>query len=202
MMRTGFTAPSWRRRRRWREPRPSKPVSSVQRLFPASVPGPAVSPAGAFPGWPDSSARQAGPARHSEPEELKALEQASSSALVIDSFVPETAIDAVYFEDTYYLGAGKNGERGYRVLSQARRRDLRRRIWSRRSKRASDGRNWPRSPPGSLGETVGPAQARLVVGGSPASNRTTTFWKPTTPDLRARPDGPARSGGSPRSQRP
>jgi DNA end-binding protein Ku len=54
-----------------------------------------------------------------EPEELKALEQTSSSALVIDSFVPEGAIDPVYFEDTYYLGAGKNGERGYRVLVQA-----------------------------------------------------------------------------------
>jgi DNA end-binding protein Ku len=54
-----------------------------------------------------------------EPEELKALEQASSSALVIDSFVPESAIDPVYFEDTYYLGAGKNGDRGYRVLAQA-----------------------------------------------------------------------------------
>jgi DNA end-binding protein Ku len=54
-----------------------------------------------------------------EPEELKALEQASSSALAIDTFVPEGAIDPVYFEDTYYLGAGKNGERGYRVLVQA-----------------------------------------------------------------------------------
>jgi DNA end-binding protein Ku len=54
-----------------------------------------------------------------EPEELKALEQASSSALVIDSFVPEGAIDPVYFEDTYYVGAGKNGERGYRVLVAA-----------------------------------------------------------------------------------
>jgi DNA end-binding protein Ku len=53
------------------------------------------------------------------PEELKALEQASSSALVIDSFVPEGAVDPVYFEDTYYLGAGRNGERGYRVLVQA-----------------------------------------------------------------------------------
>jgi DNA end-binding protein Ku len=46
-----------------------------------------------------------------EPDELKALEQALSSALVIDSFVPEGAVDSVYFEDTYYLGAGKNGER-------------------------------------------------------------------------------------------
>src|SRR4029453_13623961 len=53
------------------------------------------------------------------PEELKALQQASSSALVIDSFVPEGAIDPVYFEDTYYLGAGRNGDRGYRVLVQA-----------------------------------------------------------------------------------
>ncbi len=48
-----------------------------------------------------------------EPDELKALEQASSSMLVIDSFVPKGAIDPVYFEDTYYLGAGKNGDRGY-----------------------------------------------------------------------------------------
>jgi DNA end-binding protein Ku len=54
-----------------------------------------------------------------EPEELKALEQASSSALVIDSFAPERAVDPVYFENTYYLGAGKNAERGYRVLVQA-----------------------------------------------------------------------------------
>jgi DNA end-binding protein Ku len=60
-----------------------------------------------------------------EPEELKALEQASSSVLVIDSFVPETAVDPVYFEDTYYLGAGKNGERGYRVLTEALRRTRR-----------------------------------------------------------------------------
>jgi DNA end-binding protein Ku len=52
-----------------------------------------------------------------EPEELKALEQASSSAPVIDSFVPEGAIDPVYDEDTCYLGAGKNGERGYRGLA-------------------------------------------------------------------------------------
>ena len=29
------------------------------------------------------------------------------------------AIDPVYFEDTYYLGAGKHGERGYRVLVEA-----------------------------------------------------------------------------------
>jgi DNA end-binding protein Ku len=60
-----------------------------------------------------------------EPEELKAREQASSSALVIDSFVPEGAVDPVYFEDTYYLGARKNGERGYRVLVEALRKTCR-----------------------------------------------------------------------------
>jgi DNA end-binding protein Ku len=54
-----------------------------------------------------------------EPEELKALEQASSSAVNIDAFVPVGAVDPVYFENTYYLGAGKKGERGYRVLVQA-----------------------------------------------------------------------------------
>ena len=54
-----------------------------------------------------------------EPDELKALEQAGSSAVVIDSFVPDGAIDPVYFEDAYYLGAGKNGGRGYRVLVAA-----------------------------------------------------------------------------------
>jgi DNA end-binding protein Ku len=59
------------------------------------------------------------------PDELKALEQASTSALVIDAFVPERAIDPVYFEDTYYLGAGKNGERGYRVLVAALRQTQR-----------------------------------------------------------------------------
>jgi non-homologous end joining protein Ku len=51
-----------------------------------------------------------------EPEELKALEQASSSTVLIDSFAPEGTIDRVYFEDTYYLGSSKNGERGYRAL--------------------------------------------------------------------------------------
>jgi DNA end-binding protein Ku len=60
-----------------------------------------------------------------EPDELKAIEQPSSPALVVDSFVPAAAIDPVYFEDTYYLGAGRNGERGYRVLVDALRKTRR-----------------------------------------------------------------------------
>jgi hypothetical protein len=44
------------------------------------------------------------------------FEHASSSTLVIDSFVLEGAVDPVDFEDTYDRGAGKNAEHGCRVL--------------------------------------------------------------------------------------
>src|SRR5262245_50574996 len=57
-----------------------------------------------------------------EPSELAALEQSASSALVIDAFVPEGAVDPRYFAATYYLGAGKNGARGYQVLLEALRK--------------------------------------------------------------------------------
>ena len=53
------------------------------------------------------------------PEEIKSFEEASSSTATIDAFVPDDAIDPVYFEDTYYLGADKNGARGYRLLVEA-----------------------------------------------------------------------------------
>ena len=43
------------------------------------------------------------------PEEIKSFEEAAASTASLDAFVPEDAIDPVYFEDTYYLGAGKNG---------------------------------------------------------------------------------------------
>jgi hypothetical protein len=61
-----------------------------------------------------------------EPDELKALEQASSSMVAIDSFVPEGAIDPIYFEDTYYLGAGRNGTGGIACSSRPSRRRERR----------------------------------------------------------------------------
>jgi DNA end-binding protein Ku len=50
---------------------------------------------------------------------VRPFEHASSSTLVIDSLVPEGAVDPVYSEDTYYLGAGKNGEHACRVLIEA-----------------------------------------------------------------------------------
>jgi non-homologous end joining protein Ku len=49
---------------------------------------------------------------------VRPFEHASSSTLVIDSFVPEGAVDPVYVEDTDDRGAGKNGERAGRVLVQ------------------------------------------------------------------------------------
>src|SRR5262249_61291371 len=42
-----------------------------------------------------------------EPAELKALEQPASSALVIDSFVPERATDPVYSGERQYIGSEK-----------------------------------------------------------------------------------------------
>jgi DNA end-binding protein Ku len=56
------------------------------------------------------------------PEEIKSFEEAASSTASLDAFVPADAIDPVYFEDTYYLEAGKNVGHGYRLLVEALRR--------------------------------------------------------------------------------
>ena len=88
-----------------------------------------------------------------EPEELKALEQASSSMVVIDSFVPETAIDPVYFEDTYYLGAGRTGTVGI--------------AYSSRLSRKRAGSPWARSP--GAAETTPIAIGRRQDGQPPPS---------------------------------
>jgi len=47
---------------------------------------------------------------------IRLSEHASSSTLVIDSFVSEGAVGPIYFENTGDLSAGMNGERGCRVL--------------------------------------------------------------------------------------
>ena len=76
--------------------------------------------------WPRGPRRSGPPSSGADREEnyettssISRREQASASALIIDSYVPEGAVDSVYFENTYYLGAGKNGERGYRMLTEA-----------------------------------------------------------------------------------
>src|SRR5690606_22984217 len=53
------------------------------------------------------------------PEELKALEAASTHSIDIDEFLPADSVDRIYFDKAYYLGPDKGGARAYRLLSQA-----------------------------------------------------------------------------------
>jgi DNA end-binding protein Ku len=52
-------------------------------------------------------------------EELKALEGDASRVIDIAEFVPLPKVDPIYFEDTYYLGPDKGGEKAYRLLADA-----------------------------------------------------------------------------------
>jgi len=52
-------------------------------------------------------------------EELDELQAAESEAMQILEFVPLTAVDPIYFESTYYLGAENQGEKAYQLLAQA-----------------------------------------------------------------------------------
>lgn len=52
-------------------------------------------------------------------EELKALEVAATYMIDIDEFVPDGAVDRIYFDKAYYLGPDKGGARAYKLLSEA-----------------------------------------------------------------------------------
>lgn len=52
-------------------------------------------------------------------EELDKLETAESTSLEIMQFVPLTSVDRIYFEDTYFLGPNKGGEKAYHLLAHA-----------------------------------------------------------------------------------
>ena len=52
-------------------------------------------------------------------EELKALDEQATNGIEITEFLPEDAVDAVYFEKTYYLGPDKGGEKAYSLLAEA-----------------------------------------------------------------------------------
>lgn len=52
-------------------------------------------------------------------EELKSLEQESSKIIDIAEFVPLPKVDPIYFENSYYLGPNKGGEKPYRLLAEA-----------------------------------------------------------------------------------
>ncbi len=52
-------------------------------------------------------------------EELKALDEKATNGIEITEFLPQAAVDPVYYERTYYLGPDKGGEKGYSLLAQA-----------------------------------------------------------------------------------
>jgi DNA end-binding protein Ku len=56
------------------------------------------------------------------PEELKALEDATSHAIDIGQFVPLDSVDPVYFDGTYYLAPDKGGAKPYTLLATALRK--------------------------------------------------------------------------------
>jgi DNA end-binding protein Ku len=67
-------------------------------------------------------------------EELKKLESPRTDDLELVEFVPESTVDLVYLEKTYYLGPDKGGDRAYRLLSEA----------MERMKKIAVGRYWAR----------------------------------------------------------
>lgn len=55
------------------------------------------------------------------PEELKALEEASSPAIEIMAFIPEKSVDPLYYDKAYLLAPDKRGGKPYALLAEAMR---------------------------------------------------------------------------------
>src|SRR5579872_2361103 len=54
-----------------------------------------------------------------KPEEIKALEDATTHSIDIGQFVPLESVDPVYFDGTYYLAPDKGGAKPYSLLAIA-----------------------------------------------------------------------------------
>jgi DNA end-binding protein Ku len=52
-------------------------------------------------------------------EELKALQERATQTIEITEFLSTDKVDPIYFEQSYYLGPDKGGERAYRLLAEA-----------------------------------------------------------------------------------
>jgi DNA end-binding protein Ku len=52
-------------------------------------------------------------------DELEKVEASTSQSIDILQFVPLQTVDPIYFENTYYLGPAKGGEKPYRLLAHA-----------------------------------------------------------------------------------
>jgi len=55
------------------------------------------------------------------PEELAALEEKSEHTIDIVSFIPQSAIDPIYYDKAYYLAPDKRGGKPYNLLMEAMR---------------------------------------------------------------------------------
>jgi DNA end-binding protein Ku len=56
------------------------------------------------------------------PEEMKALEDATTHSIDISQFVPLDSVDPLYFDGTYYLAPDKGGAKPYTLLATALRK--------------------------------------------------------------------------------
>ena len=56
------------------------------------------------------------------PEELKALEEASSQAIEIMAFIPEKSVDPLFYDKAYLLAPDKRGGKPYALLAEAMRK--------------------------------------------------------------------------------
>ena len=59
---------------------------------------------------------------HFTEEDLKKLDAAKSDALELVEFVPESTVDLVYMEKSYYIGPDKGGDKAYQLLAQSMKR--------------------------------------------------------------------------------
>ena len=55
------------------------------------------------------------------PAELKALEESARHTIEIISFIPQSAVDPIYYDKAYYLAPDKRGGKPYRLLLEAMR---------------------------------------------------------------------------------
>ena len=53
------------------------------------------------------------------PDEIKAMEEKGTGSINIEEFVPADKVERLYFDKGYFLGAGKGGDRAYKLLSAA-----------------------------------------------------------------------------------
>lgn len=56
-----------------------------------------------------------------KPEELKALEESASHVIEIISFIPEKAVDPLFYDKAYFLAPDKRGGKPYALLAEAMR---------------------------------------------------------------------------------